>query len=74
MEETIMTLFKTISLSIAVVFVSVASSAQAGEPTEKDFVTWSGFEGQEQMLGAAVAETIMDVTPVGFTSGQQFGT
>lgn len=68
-----MTLFKSIALSIAVVLVSVASSVQAGEPTEKDFVIWSGFEGQEQMLGAAVAETIMDVTPVGFTPASNSG-
>lgn len=68
-----MTLFKSIALSIAVVLVSVASSAQAGEPTKKDFVTWSGFEGQEQMLGAAVAETIMDITPVGFTPASNSG-
>ena len=68
-----MTMFKSIALLIAVFLVSVASFVQAAEPTEKDFVIWSGFEGQEQMLGAAVAESIMDVTPVGFTPASNAG-
>ena len=68
-----MNLFKSIALLITVVLIGVTNAAQAGEPTVKDFVIWSGFEGEEQMLGAAVAETIMEVTPVGFTPASNSG-
>ncbi len=73
MGETIMTLFKTIALTATVALVGLVSSTQAGEPTERGFVIWSGFEGHEQALGTAVAETIMDVTPVGFTPASNSG-
>jgi hypothetical protein len=36
----------------------LAAAAQAGEG-QRNFAQYSGFEGNEQMLGAAVAETIM---------------
>ncbi len=68
-----MTLFKSVALTTTVAVLCMVNTAQAGEPTEKDFVIFSGFEGDEQMLGAAVAETIMDVTPVGFQPASNSG-
>jgi len=47
-----------------------ATAAQADE-RQRNFVEYSGFEGNEQMLGAAVAETIMEVKPAGLTPASQ---
>lgn len=68
-----MTLFKSVALTTTVAVLCTVSAAQAGEPTERDFVSFSGFEGNEQMLGAAVAETIMDITPTGFRPASNTG-
>jgi len=68
-----MTLLKSVALTTTVAVLGLANAAQAGEPTEQDFVVFSGFEGNEQMLGAAVAETIMDVSPVGFRPASNTG-
>ena len=37
--------------------------AGAGDARKRQFVELSGFEGQEQELGAAVAATIMEISP-----------
>ncbi|MDH3509840.1 MAG: hypothetical protein OER85_03185 [Gammaproteobacteria bacterium] len=50
----------------------LAAAAQAGEG-QRNFAQYSGFEGNEQMLGAAVAETIMGVSPTGFTPASNTG-
>jgi hypothetical protein len=64
---------QSILTATALAALCLAATAQAGQPSERDFVTWSGFEGNEQMLGKAVAETIMEVTPVGFTPASNNG-
>ena len=68
-----MTSLKAISQMTILAVLCIANAAQAGEPAQRDFVNFSGFEGNEQMLGAAVAKTIMDVTPVGFESASNTG-
>jgi len=60
-----MTIKKWTALAtLATIFV--AGAVQADE-RQRNFVEFSGFEGNEQMLGAAVAKTIMDVKPAGLT-------
>jgi hypothetical protein len=68
--------YKSMTLTIVIVLTAFLSGpAQAGKPggSQREFVTWSGFEGQEQMLGAAVAGTIMEVAPAGFRSASAKG-
>jgi hypothetical protein len=50
---------------ILIFFASLlsASTALAGAHGDRDFVEMSGFEGDEQELGAAVAKTIMEISP-----------
>ena len=67
-----MTYAKQIAL-IVLAAVWIVGPTQAGEPTERDFAEFSGFEGNEQMLGAAVAETIMEVSPAGFKPASNTG-
>ncbi len=67
-----MTSLKALSIA-TLAALGMAAAAQAGEPRERDFVQFSGFEGQEQQLGAAVAATIMEIAPAGFTPASNTG-
>ena len=66
-----MTFTKQLALVILAGFFLMAA-AQAGEG-QRNFAQYSGFEGNEQKLGEAVAETIMGISPSGFTPASNTG-
>ena len=66
-----MTFTKRLALATLAGF-SLIAAAQAGEG-QRNFAQYSGFEGSEQALGEAVAETIMGISPSGFTPASNTG-
>ena len=66
-----MTFTNKLALVILAGFFLMAA-AQAGEG-QRNFAQYSGFEGNEQKLGEAVAETIMGISPSGFTPASNTG-
>jgi hypothetical protein len=59
-------------LFMALTAIFMAAAAQAGEG-QRNFAQYSGFEGSEQQLGAAVAETIMGISPAGIKPASNTG-
>jgi hypothetical protein len=70
-EDKTMTFTKRLVLATLTGFCLVAA-AQAGEG-QRNFAQYSGFEGSEQKLGEAIAETIMGISPSGFTPASNTG-
>ena len=59
-------------LYAAIALLIASTLAQAGEG-QRNFAQYSGFEGNEQKLGEAVAKTIMNISPTGFTPASNTG-